>query len=36
MTIRDIINLINIIEKKFHLGLPLDQSINKEFENFKT
>ncbi len=32
MTIRDIINLINIIEKKFHLGLPLDQSINKEFE----
>ncbi len=32
MTIRDIINLINIIEKKSHLGLPLDQSINKEFE----
>ena len=32
MTIRDIISLINIIEKRFHLGLPLDQSINKEFE----
>ena len=32
MTLRDIINLTKLIEKKLHLGLPLDKSINKEFE----
>ena len=32
MTIRDIIILIDIINEKKELGLPLDHSINKEFE----
>ncbi len=32
MTIRDIYTLIDIINEKKELGLPLDQSINKEFE----
>ena len=32
MTIRDIMNLAKIFEKKINLGLPLDKSINKEFE----
>ena len=32
MTLRDIINLTKIFEKKINLGLPLDKSINKEFE----
>jgi 2-octaprenyl-6-methoxyphenol hydroxylase len=33
MTIRDIKILISIIKKKIDLGLPLDCSINEEFEN---
>jgi 2-octaprenyl-6-methoxyphenol hydroxylase len=33
MTIRDIKILSNIIENRLDLGLPLDSSINKEFEN---
>tara|TARA_B100001250_G_scaffold383049_1_gene376701 strand:+ start:356 stop:1432 length:1077 start_codon:yes stop_codon:yes gene_type:complete len=33
MTIRDIKILSNIIQTKFNLGLPLDSSVNKEFEN---
>ena len=33
MTIRDIKILSNIIENRLDLGLPLDNSINKEFEN---
>ena len=33
MTIRDIKFLINIIKNKKDLGLPLDISVNKEFEN---
>ena len=33
MTIRDISTLIDIIKNKYSLGLPLDSSINKEFEN---
>jgi 2-octaprenyl-6-methoxyphenol hydroxylase len=33
MTIRDIKTLINIIKNRFDLGLPLDSSINDEFEN---
>ena len=33
MTIRDIKNLVNLIDKKLILGLPIDQSINTEFEN---
>ena len=33
MTIRDISTLINIIKNKYSLGLPIDSSINKEFEN---
>ena len=32
MTLRDIITLTKLIEKKLHLGLPLDKSINKKFE----
>ena len=32
MTIRDIKILMNIIQKKINLGLPIDSSINKEFE----
>ena len=32
MTIRDIFNLNNIIRKRVNLGLPLDKSINSEFE----
>ncbi len=32
MTIRDIKILIKIINDKFNLGLPLDSSVNKEFE----
>ncbi len=32
MTIRDISTLINIINKKIELGLPLDISVNNEFE----
>ncbi len=32
MTIRDTIDLIKIIKKKINLGLPLDKSINFEFE----
>jgi len=33
MTIRDISTLIDIIKYKNSLGLPIDSSINKEFEN---
>ncbi len=33
MTIRDIKIFINLIKKRRDLGLPLDKSINKEFEN---
>ena len=33
MTIRDIKILIDIIKRKNNLGLPLDKSINSEFEN---
>ena len=33
MTIRDIIVLTKIIRNKFDLGLPLDSSVNIEFEN---
>ena len=33
MTIRDINILINIIKKKIDLGLPLDSSVNRQFEN---
>ena len=32
MTIRDIKTLINIIKEKIDLGMPIDSSINKEFE----
>ena len=32
MTIRDIKSIIQIINKKINLGLPLDKSINSEFE----
>ena len=32
MTIRDIKALMNIIKDKLDLGLPLDSSVNKEFE----
>ena len=32
MTIRDIKTLMNIIKDKLDLGLPLDSSVNKEFE----
>ena len=33
MTIRDIMVFINIIENKLSLGLPLDSSVNEEFES---
>ena len=33
MTIRDISTLLNIIKNKCSLGLPIDSSINKEFED---
>ena len=33
MTIRDISTLMDIIKRKCNLGLPIDSSINKEFEN---
>ncbi len=33
MTIRDIIKLIKIIDQKVNLGLSLDKSMFKEFEN---
>jgi 2-octaprenyl-6-methoxyphenol hydroxylase len=33
MTIRDIKTLIKIIKNKYELGLPLDSSVNYEFEN---
>ena len=32
MTIRDIKTLINIIKDKIDLGMPIDSSVNKEFE----
>ena len=32
MTIRDIKTLLDIIENKYDLGLPLDSSVNREFE----
>jgi len=32
MTIRDIKELINIIKSKINLGLPIDKSVNSEFE----
>ena len=32
MTIRDVITLLNIIKEKNNLGLPIDSSVNKEFE----
>ena len=32
MTIRDIKNLIEIINGKIDLGLPLDKSVNEQFE----
>ena len=32
MTIRDVNELVNIISKKIDLGLPLDSSVNKQFE----
>ena len=34
MTIRDTKNLLNIIKNKHSLGLPIDMSVNKEFENW--
>ena len=33
MTVRDIKTLVNIIKNKFNLGLPIDKSVNIEFEN---
>ena len=33
MTIRDIKILLNIIKSKIEVGLPLDKSVNIEFEN---
>ncbi len=33
MTIRDIMTLLHIIKKKISLGLPLDKTVNIEFEN---
>ena len=33
MTIRDINILMNIIKEKIDLGLPIDSSVNKQFEN---
>jgi len=33
MTIRDIKILVNIIKNKFVLGLPIDKSVNIEFQN---
>ena len=36
MTIRDINILINIIKSKINLGLPIDSSVNNEFEKNKT
>ena len=33
MTVRDIKILVNIIKNKFDLGLPIDKSVNIEFEN---
>jgi 2-octaprenyl-6-methoxyphenol hydroxylase len=33
MTIRDIKILVNIIKNKFELGLPIDKSVNIEFQN---
>ena len=33
MTVRDIKTLTNIIKNKYDLGLPLDSSVNSEFEN---
>ena len=35
MTIRDIKTLLSLIKKKTELGLPLDISINKDFENIQ-
>ena len=32
MTLRDIKIILNIIKKKRELGLPIDYSVNKEFE----
>ena len=32
MTIRDLKVLIDIIKNKFELGLPIDSSVNEEFE----
>ena len=32
MTIRDLKTLIQIIKEKINLGLPLDGSVNEEFE----
>ncbi len=32
MTVRDIKTLINIIKHKIDLGMPIDNSVNKEFE----
>jgi 2-octaprenyl-6-methoxyphenol hydroxylase len=34
MTIRDIKILVNIIKNKFELGLPIDKSVNIEFQNY--
>jgi len=33
MTVRDIKILVNIIKNKINIGLPIDQSVNIEFEN---
>ena len=33
MTIRDINILMNIIKEKIDLGLPIDSSVNSQFEN---
>ena len=33
MTIRDIKTLLKIIKKRIEVGLPLDKSVNIEFEN---
>jgi 2-octaprenyl-6-methoxyphenol hydroxylase len=33
MTVRDIKILVNIIKNKFNVGLPIDKSVNIEFEN---
>jgi 2-octaprenyl-6-methoxyphenol hydroxylase len=35
MTIRDIKVLVNIIQNRLNLGLPLDSSVNEQFEKIQ-